>query len=64
LTQDLRDDVAELFEDATGIKPMMVSAVSGEGMNELLRVALRKIREGRAEEARLKAPAPAAWQPE
>ncbi|HEY3814327.1 MAG TPA: GTPase ObgE [Caulobacteraceae bacterium] len=64
LAQDLRDDVAELFEDATGIKPMLVSAVSGEGMNELLRVALRKIREGRAEEARLKAPAPAAWQPE
>jgi hypothetical protein len=41
---------------------MLVSGVSGEGVNELLRAALSDIREGRAEEARLKAE-PAAWRP-
>ena len=62
LAPELRDDVARTFEDATGIKPRLVSAVSGEGVNELLRAALSDIREGRAEEARRKAE-PEAWRP-
>ncbi|HWE47164.1 MAG TPA: GTPase ObgE [Caulobacteraceae bacterium] len=64
LSPELRDEVAQAFEGATGIKPMLVSGVSGEGVNDLLRVALRDIRDGRAAEARAKAPEPAPWRPE
>ncbi len=62
LTPDLRDDAARAFEDATGLRPILVSAVSGEGVNALLRACLHNIREGRAEEARRRA-APEAWRP-
>ena len=62
LAPELRDEVSRTFEDATGLKPRLVSAVSGEGVNALLRACLHNIREGRAEEARRKA-APEAWRP-
>ena len=50
------------LSDRIGRKPLLVSAVSGEGVTELLRVALVDIREARAVVAAESAP-PEAWRP-
>ncbi len=47
LAPDLRDEVAKAFKKKTKIKPLMISAVSGEGVKELLRAAARDIFAGR-----------------
>jgi GTP-binding protein len=57
-----RAAAAKAFKKATGIKPYLVSSVSGEGVTELLRLALGQIREGRAEAARAAAPVQE-WRP-
>ena len=59
---DMRIDQAAKLEAAAGRKPLLVSAVSGEGVTELLRIALIDIREARAVVAAESAP-PEAWRP-
>ncbi|WP_269715291.1 GTPase ObgE [Caulobacter sp. NIBR2454] len=62
------EKLAEL-EEAAGIKPMLVSGVSGEGVTELLRAAWTKVRERRGEiapaddDGEFEAPAPEGWTP-
>ena len=51
LTPELRAAVAKAFKRATGVKPMLVSGVSGEGVTELLRAAAREIYAGRVSAA-------------
>ncbi len=59
---DMRIEQAAKLEAVAGRKPLLVSAVSGEGVTELLRVALIDIREARAVVAAESAP-PEAWRP-
>ena len=59
---DMRIEQAAKLEAVAGRKPLLVSAVSGEGVTELLRVALVDIREARAVVAAESAP-PEAWRP-
>jgi len=49
LDDDLRRWKQDELEEATGIRPLLVSGVSGEGVRELLRAAWRKVREQRGE---------------
>ncbi|HYG26299.1 MAG TPA: GTPase ObgE [Caulobacteraceae bacterium] len=49
LDEDYRRWKLEELEEATGIRPLLVSGVSGEGVRELLRAAWRKVREQRGE---------------
>jgi GTP-binding protein len=49
LDDETRAAKAAELEAASGIKPMLISGVSGEGVTELLRVAWRKVRETRGE---------------
>ena len=51
IPEDLRDDIAADFAGKTGVKPRMISGVSGEGVTELLREAFRLVRRQRAAEA-------------
>jgi len=51
IPDDLRDDIAADFEEKTGVRPRLVSGVSGEGVTELLREAWRLVRKQRAAEA-------------
>ncbi len=53
---------AELAE-AAGHAPMMVSGVSGEGVNEVLRAALVQIHAARQAERALTAPEDEGWKP-
>jgi GTP-binding protein len=57
LDPDARAAKAKALKKAAGTKPMLVSAVSGEGVTELLRAAFAKVR-GEAP-----APAEAEWRP-
>ncbi len=59
---EMRAEQAARLEAVAGRKPLLVSAVSGEGVTELLRVALIDIREARAVVAAESAP-PEAWRP-
>ena len=64
LTPELRQERAEALAAAAGVEPMLVSGVSGEGVNEVLRAALVEIRAGRAEAAIVAGgPEPEAWRP-
>lgn len=51
LDADLRHMIAADFEEKTGVKPRLISGVSGEGITELLREAFRQVRRHRAAEA-------------
>jgi GTP-binding protein len=50
------------LEAISGRKPMLISAVSGEGVTPLLRAALVQVRAARAEAAR-DGVEPEAWHP-
>lgn len=49
LDEDARAEKAAELEAVAGVKPMLVSGVSGEGVTELLRAAWTKVRERRGE---------------
>ena len=49
LDEDLRRWKQDELEEATGLKPLLVSGVSGEGVTELLRAAWREVRRTRGE---------------
>jgi len=49
LDDETRAAKAAELEAASGIKPMLISGVSGEGVTQLLRVTWRKVRETRGE---------------
>jgi GTPase len=51
LDDEARAEKAAELEAVAGVKPMMVSGVSGEGVTELLRAAWKKVRERRGEVA-------------
>ncbi|HYE43710.1 MAG TPA: GTPase ObgE [Caulobacteraceae bacterium] len=48
LAPDQRDEIAAQFEAETGVKPRLISGVSGEGVRELLRDAWKAVRRQRA----------------
>ncbi len=48
---ELAADQARIFEDATGVKPWIISAVSGEGMRPLLFELLKNVEAAKAEKA-------------
>ena len=55
--------IVEAVKNITAkVEPRLISAVSGEGVTELLRDAYALVREGKAEEAAGQAP-PQAWRP-
>jgi len=49
LDEEARAEKAAELEKVAGIKPFLISGVSGEGVRELLRAAWRKVREQRGE---------------
>ncbi len=51
LTPEQRAEIAAAFEAETGVRPRLVSGVSGEGVRELLREAWKLIRKQRAADA-------------
>jgi GTP-binding protein len=51
LDEDLRAMVAADFEEKTGVKPRLISGVSGEGVTDVLRAAFQLVRRHRAAEA-------------
>jgi len=53
LDADLRAMIAEDFEEKTGVKPRLISGVSGEGVTELLREVGKVVRRHRLAEAGL-----------
>jgi len=64
LTPELRKEKLKALKKAAKVTPMLVSGVSGEGVNEVLRAALAQIRAGRVQEAEEKqTPDPEAWRP-
>jgi GTP-binding protein len=64
LTPELRKEKLKALKKVSGVTPMQVSGVSGEGVNEVLRSALKQIREGRIVEAEESGkPEPEAWRP-
>ena len=64
LTPELRKEKIKALKKAAKVTPMLVSGVSGEGVNEVLRAALKQIREGRVEDAEENnTPEPEAWRP-
>jgi GTP-binding protein len=64
LTPELRKERLKALKKAAGVTPMQVSGVSGEGVSEVLRAALKQIRAGRVQEAEdNNTPDPEAWRP-
>ena len=64
LTPELRKAKAKALKKASGAAPLMVSGVSGEGVPEVLRAALKEIRAGRIEEKEANnTPEPEDWRP-
>ena len=65
LTPELRKEKAKALKKVSGVAPLMVSGVSGEGVPEVLRTALKDIRAGRAEVAEAESPPkpPEGWRP-
>jgi len=67
LDEETRAAKAAELEKAAGIRPLLVSGVSGEGVRELLRAAWRKVREQRGEvvgdDDMVEAPATQGWTP-
>jgi len=51
LDDEARKEKAAALEDAAGRKPMLLSAVSGEGVQEVLRALIAVVEEARQEEA-------------
>jgi len=49
LDEETRAERAAELEKEAGVKPLLISGVSGEGVRELLRAAWRKVREQRGE---------------
>ena len=49
LDKDTRKARAAELKKAAGVKPLLISGVSGEGVTELLRVAWREVRRTRGE---------------
>ena len=49
LDDEARAEKAAELERVAGVKPFLISGVSGEGVRELLRVTWRKVREQRGE---------------
>ena len=59
-----RAEKAKALEAAAGVRPKLVSGVSGEGVTELLRAAYALVRERRGEPAEAgAAPGPGSWSP-
>jgi GTP-binding protein len=63
LDPETRAERAAELEAAAGVKPRLVSGVSGEGVTELLREAWAQVRARRAEAAQPDAGAAEAWAP-
>jgi len=64
LTPELRKEKVKALKKAAGTTPMLVSGVSGEGVSEVLRAALKQIRAGRVQEAEdNQTPEPEVWRP-
>ena len=49
--EDLRQDISDDFEEKTGVKPRLISGVSGQGVTELLRDVWKLVRSQRALES-------------
>ncbi|MEX2409079.1 MAG: GTPase ObgE, partial [Rhodovibrionaceae bacterium] len=62
LDEELRQAQAEEFTAATGIKPLLVSGVSGENLTEVLATLLEHIEAAKRAEAEAERE-PEAWQP-
>lgn len=61
---DFQKELAADFTDKTGVKPFLISGVSGEGVRDLLRRAWQTIRDQRqAEKEELEGPSDLGWQP-
>ena len=64
LTPELRKAKAKALKKVSGVAPLLVSGVSGEGVPEVLRAALKQIRAGRVEEKQTNnTPEPEDWRP-
>ncbi|KQW86582.1 GTPase ObgE [Brevundimonas sp. Root1279] len=68
LTPEMREEKAAELEAVSGVKPYLVSGVSGEGVTELLRAAWAEVRKTRGEIAivddeEVPIESPGGWQP-
>ncbi|MCC7268730.1 MAG: GTPase ObgE [Caulobacteraceae bacterium] len=64
LDPEIRAAKAAELEEASGVKPRLISGVSGEGVTELLREAFGEVRKARQEEAAAAQPdEPEGWTP-
>ena len=68
LTPEMREEKAAELEAVAGVKPYLVSGVSGEGVTELLRAAWNEVRKTRGEVAvvddeEVEVETPGGWQP-
>jgi GTP-binding protein len=63
LDPETRAEKAAELEAVAGVKPRLVSGVSGEGVRELLREAFAQVKERRGETAQAAAGEPEPWRP-
>lgn len=68
LTPEMREEKAAELEAVSGVKPYLVSGVSGEGVTELLRAAWAEVRKTRGEitivdDEEVPVETPGGWQP-